>query len=1304
MKATHKLGIIHRDIKPQNIILNPEGVVKILDFGVAKLTRGTNVTKEFATVGTVHYMSPDQLTGKEIDQRTDIWSLGVVLYEMLTANLPFKQDSMQSIMYSIVNDNPLPPSELSDDVPRPLERIILRCLRKEQEDRYQSVEFLLKDLKKILDGLRKDSQELKIKKKASLRKEKERRTATVISAEISGYGEMMETLDAEEVATTMSDYSDMFTAAAAKYEGTLDKTSGSTFTVLFGVPLAVENGPVKAVQAAVEMRRQLEQYLRRRKLEVPLNIRIGVNTGVVIAGVMGKDEEKYSVIGDAVNLANQLKDAAPKGKIYIGAQTQKTTKNNFEYKELKPITPKGKKQPITAYEFLSVKSKSDQARKGAERMIFAGMVGRDRELDKLQLHLLKLVNGEGSIINIIGEAGIGKSRLIGELRAKDAFKRVKLLEGRALSMGKNLSFHPLIAIIKNWAQITEKDTAQEAYNKLEKTVKDVYPEAVGEIFPFIATLMGMKLSGQYAERLEGIEGDALEKLMKKNFRELIMKAAEQQPLVFLIEDLHWADISSIELLESLSRLVKESSILFINIFRPGYEETGERLLLTIKERYPGLHAEIYLKSLDESETKKLIVGLLKVKGLPANILGLIIKRTGGNPFFIEEIIRSFIDDGIVELKNGHFKVTDKIENVVIPETINDVLMGRIDKLEDDTRSLLKVAAVIGRNFFYKVLARVALNIDEIDERIEFLKDTELIRERTRMDELEYVFKNTLIQEAAYSSILMKKRKELHGKVATAIEGAFSEKLREFYGMLALHYSMAEDLEKAEKYLTKAGEEALKAAASSEALHFYREALSLYLKQHKDGGDPDTVANFEKNIAAALYNKGAMKESVEHCNKALRLLGEKLPANKFVESVKLALDLFKLLKGLYFPPKKPKINMVPRVNDIIELTIFRGTAQATFDNYRMFMSNVETLARLHKLDLSKIPKALPLYLQASLLFSFMGWFNVGKKILDYHKVKKYVGTGHPRAIFDYRYADIMHGFLSGDWREELDHGDEGVVDICLKQGDTFSALVYLLWRGIFMEEKGNFESAKKCSDQLLEMSEVYESDYPTAVAYIVSSRSKLKRRQISDALADTESSYFYSDSVDQHLMCLNSKGLRANVQILSGDIEGAEKSLEEAGEIASREKMIVAWHISSFRLSSFLLDLYYLKKNIEMDDKPYIKKYSKAAARTGNLALKNVAHYAANRTEVYRQMGNYSWLLGKQAKAFSWYTKSGAAGEKMGARTELARTYREIGNRLQEDGCKIGHLNNLDSEQYLKKARAMYDAIGLVWELDSHPVV
>jgi predicted ATPase len=272
-----------------------------------------------------------------------------------------------------------------------------------------------------------------------------------------------------------------------------------------------------------------------------------------------------------------------------------------------------------------------------------------------------------------------------------------------------------------------------AYSKLEAAVKNLYPEKAGEIFPFVAILMGMKLAGAYAKRIKGIEGEALEKLIFNNMRALIIKATELSPMVIVSEDMHWADTSTIEILEFLFQLVETHRIIFINVFRPGYPETGDRITASIKKSLSRYYVELKIEPLDGKMSQELIRNMLNIGELKHAAMGHIVQRAGGNPFFIEEVVRSFIDENVVVLKNGKFELTEKIEETVIPHRIIDVLMARIDRLEEETRNLVKIAAVIGRNFFYRIIKEVADSVKDIDGKLLNLKALQLVMERKRME-------------------------------------------------------------------------------------------------------------------------------------------------------------------------------------------------------------------------------------------------------------------------------------------------------------------------------------------------------------------------------------------------------------------------------------------------------------------------------------------------------------------------------------------------------------------------------------------
>ena len=515
--------------------------------------------------------------------------------------------------------------------------------------------------------------------------EGERKRVTVLFADVAGFTSISEKLDPEEVHQIMDGCFKILMDEIHNHHGTINQFTGDGVMALFGAPLAIENHAQNACQAALSIQNSINKYGKdlRIKFGFEFQMRIGLNSGPVIVGSIGDDlRMDYTAIGDTTNLASRMENLAEPGTVLVSSDTYKRASRNFVFKSIGKVSVKGKQELQDAYELVD---RINRPGAGMDRHIYSDMVGRIEELNRLELQVSKVIDGYGSIVNVIGEAGIGKSRLLAELRNSNVMKRVVCLEGKAVSIGKNLSFHPVINLLKHWARIKDEDTSLTVVNKLETVIRGVCQKDTDEIFPFVATLMGMKLSGRHAERVKGIEGEALEKLIFKNMRDLLIKSTEVTPLVIVVEDLHWADTSSIELLESLFRLAETRRILFINLFRPNHPGTSDRIIAIIKEKLPVYYVEIRLKPLNSQMSESLIMNMLNIKGLQRSIVDKIIQRSGGNPFFIEEVVRSFIDEGAVFKQNGEFRITEKIEKMTIPYTINDLLMARIDRLDENTR-------------------------------------------------------------------------------------------------------------------------------------------------------------------------------------------------------------------------------------------------------------------------------------------------------------------------------------------------------------------------------------------------------------------------------------------------------------------------------------------------------------------------------------------------------------------------------------------------------------------------------------------
>ncbi|MBI4727365.1 AAA family ATPase [candidate division TA06 bacterium] len=450
--------------------------------------------------------------------------------------------------------------------------------------------------------------------------------------------------------------------------------------------------------------------------------------------------------------------------------------------------------------------------------------------DKVGLTL----EGKPQIVSVIGEAGLGKTRLVDELRSYlfgSHRDRALWLEGRALSHGQTLSYWLFLEILKTIYGIREQDKEQDISQKVIDRTKKIFPERYNQIAPYILTLFSIPVTGELEEKVKYLDPQNLQIQIFVSVRDLLVELAKRKPLVIFFEDLHWADPTSIELLQFLMNTFY-GPVMLVFAFRPEKESGAWKIKELAVKQHKEKYAEVALERLSDTDSARLVDNLLKISGLTEQGKGLILSKAEGNPFYLEEILRSMIDNGVLVFESNipglasqsgaGWHLTSDISTLEIPDTIQGVIASRIDRLEDDVKRVLQMAAVIGKSFFKTILEYVTEAEKRLDEHLGKLEERELVLKLTT--ELEYAFKHPLTQEVAYNSLLKKKRKEFHLKVAQAIESIYKDKLEEFTELLAHNYSNSDNLEKAVEWLTKAGEKAREKYANQQAFQYYCEAL------------------------------------------------------------------------------------------------------------------------------------------------------------------------------------------------------------------------------------------------------------------------------------------------------------------------------------------------------------------------------------------------------------------------------------------------------------------------------------------------
>ena len=665
---------------------------------------------------------------------------------------------------------------------------------------------------------------------------KERRTVTILFSDVKGSTAMAESLDPEDVMDIMDGAFDVLIEPVYRYEGTLARLMGDAILAFFGAPIAHEDDPERACRAALEIIEGAKRYGARLEEERDIsgfNVRVGINTGLVVVGEVGSDlRVEYTAMGDAVNVAARMEGAAEPGTILITEETHKLIAPLFETEALGRKQVKGKAEPVSVYRVLASKMVPGKLRGIAG--LESPLVGREAEFGALGEAVERLGAGVGGIVTTVGEAGIGKSRLVAELRRGAETVPLRWVEGRCLSYGTSIAYLLWLDVLRGLLGVTVEDSPVAVRDALRERVRTLCPEHFESVYPYLGRLMSLPLEAEDEARIRDLEGEKLKSGTFRAMETLIQCAAGERPLVLVCEDLHWADPTSMELLERLLALTDRTSLLLICVFRPQTEHGSWRVKETAARDYRHRHTDLWLDPLSAAESEALVGNLLRIEDLPPKLKWRILSCTEGNPFYVEEVIRSLIDSEAIvrDEVSGRWQATQDVSSIPIPDTLHGVLMARIDRLHEEAKRVLQLAAVIGRIFLYRVLSAIAQEELELEGHLITLQQEEMIRERTRLPELEYIFKHELTREAAYNGLLKKERRVFHRQVAEALERLFPDRIEEQVGLLAYHWERAGDAEKAAEYLLRGGDQARLAYAHQEAIEYYQRALA-FLKEQEE---------------------------------------------------------------------------------------------------------------------------------------------------------------------------------------------------------------------------------------------------------------------------------------------------------------------------------------------------------------------------------------------------------------------------------------------------------------------------------------
>jgi len=718
----------------------------------------------------------------------------------------------------------------------------------------------------------------------------ERRTVTILFSDIKGSTAMLEKLDPEDAKEIILGAFEFLIAPIYRYEGTLVQLMGDAILAFFGAPIAHEDDPERACRAALEITTESTEYAKKLEREKGIegfNVRVGIHTGLVVVGEVGSDlRVAYTAIGDAINLAARMEQNAEPGTVLIMEATHKLVAPLFETQAMPPLQVKGKAKPVSTYRVLAAKPLAGKLRGIAG--LESPLVGREAEFAALREAVARVRTGVGGIVTIVGEAGLGKSRLVAEARRVGATpcrtdgktsraqsrrsigKQLPLqwVEGRCLSYGTSVPYLLWLDVLRGLLTVTVEDSPQAVGQVLHARVRSLYRQEPDDVYPYLARLLSLPLAKETTAKLDDMDGQELKASTWRAMEKLIGAAAREQPLVLVCEDLHWADTASLELLQQLLALTERTALLLVCVFRPEPEHGSCRFGQAAASRFADRYLDLRLQPLSGSESGVLVTNLLRVEQLPAALKQRILDTAEGNPFYLEEIIRSLIDQGAIarDEATGHWRATASAVDAAIPDTLQGLLVARIDRLQEDTKRVLQMAAVIGRIFLYRVLGAIAQEERELDHHLLNLQQQEMIRERARIPELEYMFKHELTRDAAYNGLLKRERRMFHRQVAEALERLFPGRLEEQLGLLAYHWEQAEVPDKATEYLQRAGDQARNAYAHQEAIDFYQRALH-FLEGEED---PERAARTWMKLGMTYHTAFDFRHSREAYHKGFSL--------------------------------------------------------------------------------------------------------------------------------------------------------------------------------------------------------------------------------------------------------------------------------------------------------------------------------------------------------------------------------------------------------------------------------------------------
>jgi len=709
--------------------------------------------------------------------------------------------------------------------------------------------------------------------------EGERKQVTVLFADLKGSMELLADRDPEEARKILDPVLEGMMEAVHRYEGTVNQVMGDGIMALFGAPLAHEDHAVRACYAALRMQESVARYAEGARTEhgIRIRIRVGLNSGEVVVRAIGSDlHMDYTAVGQITHLAARMEQLADPGSTLLTPDTLALAEGFVQVASLGPLAVKGLPGPVEVYELLGISAARSRLQATAARGL-SPFVGRDTEIEQLRRAVDQARQGRGQVIAIVGEPGVGKSRLTFELTHSPRVEGWLVLEAGASSHGKATSYLPLATLLRSYFKLGERDTYEDMRGRISARLSTVgvslWPAA-----PAFEALLGVPVEDA---RWQGLEPRQLRQHTLEALRHLILRESQIQPLLLVVEDLHWIDAETQAWLDGLVDGLPAARLLLLATYRPEYQHSwGNRTYYT----------QLRVDPLPRDGAEELLQALLGTDTGLASLQNLLIRRTDGNPFFLEESVRTLVETKALAGERGAHRLVQAIDHVQVPTTVQAILASRIDRLPPAEKQLLQSAAVIGKDVPFILLHAIADDAEEgVRGQLALLQSAEFLYETRLFPDSEYSFKHALTQEVAYGSLLTDRRRAIHARIVGAIERLQGDRLGEQVERLAHHALRAELWEKAVLYGRQAGAKAMARWALRDAGTQLERALAATTHLPHTPEAIEQAIDVRFDLRNAIHTLGEVERALGLMREAMSL-AERLGDETRMGKVSLALGV------------------------------------------------------------------------------------------------------------------------------------------------------------------------------------------------------------------------------------------------------------------------------------------------------------------------------------------------------------------------------------------------------------------------------